>query len=230
MPKIAGTAGAYAFRGGVVFITLLMPALLMCEYGAMLGSSFAGEVVMRSLTYWTWTVAVCFPVVPYLFGVLGVALGRAGLVTGGIVLYAIAVVWQLWVIVLGMLEFADCEGEIHCADNLSYTGVVTGPYGGPTIRFLFIFVATIVMIIAEVIATGVLFSARTTLVIIRSATTRSYAASITRPMGRTSYQDPSVDRIVRTFIRDKQGAGSQQADGEEEDAETGDAPGDAEYS
>jgi hypothetical protein len=194
-------AGAYAYRGGLVFATVIMPIMLLCEYGSMLGSSFAGEVLMTSLTYWTWIVTISFPIVPYLFMVLGVALGRVGVATGGIILYAIAVAWQLWAIVLGMLLFADCEWEIHCADNLSYIGAIIGPYGGPSIRFLFIFISLIAMVIAEIVAIGVLFSARRTMLIVQNAATYAYAGSLTsRGMLMKREKAYGLDAILDTAI------------------------------
>lgn len=193
------SVGAYAFQGGLAFVVVLLPTVMLCEYGAMIGDSFAGEHVMKSLTYWTWIVTVSFPVLPYVFTVIGVGLGRVGMITGGIVLYAIAFAWQIWVIVFAVLLFADCEGEIHCADNLSYVGIITGPYGGPSTRFLFMFVSFIIMAISEIIAIGIIFSARHVLLIIRNTQVRYYATG--RRLG-TNRNDQRMSRVRANDYRE----------------------------
>ena len=164
--KTIATFHAYAFSGGMIVMSGILLVLLACEYGLMIGASFAGESLLTSLTYWTWIVTVTYPIIPYVVAVLAVSLAVPGLATFGIVLYVLALIVQCWIIFWHMLMFVDCEFDIHCADNISYIGVITGPYGGPSIRFLFLFVVLLAMAIAEIVMMGVLFYARRILIIV----------------------------------------------------------------
>jgi hypothetical protein len=174
------TLGGFAFTGGMVFMVLFFPFILVCEYGAMIGSSFAGEYQLTSLTYWTWIVTVTFPVLSFCMMTLAIGLGRAAVSTGALILYGIALAWQLYAIIYGVLMFADCEGDIHCAANLSYIGAVIGPYAGPSVRFLFIFSATIAMALVEIIACGVLFAARRLMIAARNSEASYLGAALAR--------------------------------------------------
>jgi len=184
---------ARAYRGGIAFLTVALLINLACEYAALVGASFAGDTRLTSLTYWTWIVAVCFPIVPYLLMVLSTARGRAGVAAFGVAMFVVAIAWQAWTILWQVLTLADCEGDIHCAGNLSYIGAITGSYRGPSVRFVFLFVASLVMLIMEIVAAGLLFGVRRELATFRMATAARLAA------------DPSLD-IDSEFVAGDFGA------------------------
>lgn len=176
--KKSGIFGSPWMRGGAIVVIVLLPIILGCEYGTFIGIPFGNENELLSLTYWTLLITSVFPILPFIFFILGVGLGKTAILTASLAIFIVATLWQIYTFIYLLIIFATCEGDLQCAENLACDTTILHPYRGPTNRFIAAFASVIAMLVVELIAIGVSFATRALLLSARRYEMGVYGTSV----------------------------------------------------
>lgn len=157
--------GSVILNGGAIFAIIFNAAMIALEFAAEIAIPFGnGGADIMSMTYWVFVLTPGVAMIPLVFFVLGVALASAALLTAAIAFYFIICLWQLFAVIWFIILLVTCDGTLQCASNMLCDGTTSGTYTGPTIQFIVIFAAVLVMLIAEFVALCVAFAGRRVLV------------------------------------------------------------------
>jgi len=148
----------YLFTGGPIAAFVMYGIALAVLYCALIGMPFPED--LESLTFWTLILAVGLPIIPYICYGIGFGVGSYAGTVAAFALLVLCLLWHTWTAVWLSITLATCDGDVHCADNLSCDGVtVTGTYGGPTDRFIVVYISNFALMLIEVFILAVTFPA-----------------------------------------------------------------------
>lgn len=126
----------------------------------VIGLPFGGGT-LGGLTYFSVILNICVGALASEVFILSVASNSNAIRTISIVIWIILVLWQIFTAAIWFsIVYIGCDGDIQCADNLSCSGTVLRPYDGPRLRFLAMYIESIVTIVVIAITVFVAFSIR----------------------------------------------------------------------
>ena len=128
----------------VLALHCFLLAVWSCTIVAM---PFGDSDPLTSLTFWNWVLVSGISMFPLFFLAIAAGLARMALATIALVFYVIALIYQAITFAYFVVIIFTCDGDVQCADNLTCDGTLTGVYSGLTIRFIMLFILSILFII-----------------------------------------------------------------------------------
>jgi len=226
---------------GPLAMGVVIPILLTFEACVFIALPFGNVNELRAFKYWVLVIALATTVLPYVCFVIGLAIARKGAFVGALALFVIAIAWRFVELIYPLsIVLATCEGDLYCADNELCDGTLTGPYTGPTVRFIIIFVMCPVSIVIDFIALFMSWSCFSTLrrvaymnlealgatVAMRSVSERTVATRTARNVEYQTQQQRTMEEPVDAEFNSGETAypmaDASSSDEEKEEEEAGD--------
>jgi hypothetical protein len=145
---------------GGYMIMVLLPIVIGVESCLMIGVPMGPGNVLTKLFYWALVFMIALPTIANIMFSIATSGALKGAAVGAIIFYIISLGWRVFVIIYLALILATCDGDVSCADNLDCAGTITGTYGGPTARYLGLFIMAIITFLAHIAAIFVCFATR----------------------------------------------------------------------
>jgi hypothetical protein len=131
---------------------VLVPLLLAVEACLAVDFQIGPGNELASIVFWILVLGLGVPMFGEMLYSLGLITGSAGAVLAAMIFYIVAWGWTFFAMIWWILMLVTCDGDVNCADNIDCLGVPSGPYGGPTGRFIGIFVLLIIGFILYLMA------------------------------------------------------------------------------
>jgi hypothetical protein len=179
---------------GAYILMIMMPIVIGVEACLMIGMPMGPGNMIAKLFYWTLVFMIAVPTMGNVMFSMAVGGALKGAIVGAIIFYIISIAWRIFVIVYLALILATCEGDVSCADNIDCAGTLTGVYGGPSARYLGLFIMAIITFLVHVAAILICFSTRWAIV-------RHEPGFVKDPYSNVSKQDRDDDAEDGTNVR-----------------------------
>jgi hypothetical protein len=161
-------------------------------------------MLLTDMSYWTLILTQALSVVPFMFFCLGAGMASAVMLIIALVMYVFVAIWQAVAFIWFIILLATCNTAVECAANLSCDGTATGPYDGPTGRFIAAVVIIPVMIIIYIC--GVIVAANLRRPIVRAELEkkmRLFVASSNKLLWGTRKNDSDLHNAAITATEDE---------------------------
>jgi hypothetical protein len=139
-------------------VTLFVQMIVALAYTATeVGLPFGDGI---GVTYWALVFTIGTTAVAILFFALSTLYLSRVVRTTSIVLWIVALLWQIFSVIWMIIIYIGCDADTQCAGNRACDGTTLGPYSGASSRFLALFIEGLVLLIVDAVSMFMAFALR----------------------------------------------------------------------